>query len=279
MKNRRYSGNDKHLGPFTLSAHDGTWKPLGLVLDSGGSGDSNVGCHLLMHGFGRTLILELPTLFKPWSQWVDCSGYGWAKTKDAGYWDVHATRYGFSVSDGFLQVFHGPQTMDSKTTKSKSYFLPWTQWRHIRFSLFDLNGDHFWTQFEEDRKKGDEQFQKQMDAEKDCPKAYFLIEDYDGEAITVTTHIQEREWRFGAGYFKWLSLFTRPKIRRSLDLQFGSETGKDKGSWKGGTMGHGIDMLPGELHESAIRRYCEQEHRSKNGSYRIKFVGIAPTNP
>lgn len=38
-----------------------------------------------------------------------------------------------------------------------------------------------------------------------------------------------------AGWFKWLSWFGRPKIRRSLDIQFSSETGPEKGSWKGGT--------------------------------------------
>jgi hypothetical protein len=31
-----------------------------------------------------------------------------------------------------------------------------------------------------------------------------------------------------------------------------------KGSWKGGTVGHSIAMLPGELHGAAFARYCEQ---------------------
>ena len=41
---------------------------------------------------------------------------------------------------------------------------------------------------------------------------------------------------------------------------------------KGGTVGHSIDMLPGELHEAAFRRYCEKEHRAKGRRYRIKFL-------
>lgn len=44
----------------------------------------------------------------------------------------------------------------------------------------------------------------------------------------------------------------------TLDLEFSSEVGRRKGSWKGGTLGHGIEMLPGELHEAAFRRYCAQ---------------------
>lgn len=72
---------------------------------------------------------------------------------------------------------------------------------------------------------------------------------------------------------KWLSWFRQPKIRRVLDISFSNETGPEKGSWKGGVMGDGIDMLPGELHEAAFRRYCEQEHRSKYRSYRVTFLG------
>jgi hypothetical protein len=51
----------------------------------------------------------------------------------------------------------------------------------------------------------------------------------------------------------------RNTVRRSLDLQFSAEVGKRKGSWKGGTIGHSIDMMPGELHEAAFRRYCAQQ--------------------
>lgn len=88
------------------------------------------------------------------------------------------------------------------------------------------------------------------------------------------THIEEREWKFGTGWFRWLSWFRKPKVSRSLDIRFSEEVGKDKGSWKGGKVGHGIDMLPGELHEAAFRRYCEKEHSAKDGKYRVTFVGV-----
>ena len=98
-------------------------------------------------------------------------------------------------------------------------------------------------------------------------------DDSDGSLVVASTHIEEREWRLGTGLFRWLSWFVKPKIRRSLSIEFSSEVGPEKGSWKGGLMGTGIDMLPGELHEAAFRRYCAQEHRSKYGRYRLTFVG------
>lgn len=278
---RRYSGNDKHLGPFTWSGHGNEqWRPLGVVLDSGGEEESQGGCHLLLHAFGRTLILELPQIIKPWRQWVDTSKYTWSKGPGSGYWDRHANRYGFTISDGFLQVFLGPQTHDSVTTKSWCTHLPWTQWRHIRHSLYDLEGKHYWTEWQRPRSFPFRDNWAAGHAVKEaCPSAKFLIQDFDGERIQAVTRIEERVWKFGEGWFKWLSWFRSDKVRRSLDISFAAEVGNEKGSWKGGLMGTSIEMLPGELHEAAFRRYCEQEHRDKGGRYRISFVGVAEPVP
>lgn len=143
-------------------------------------------------------------------------------------------------------------------------------------SLYDAAGAEFWTQIER-RGNGTKyrDFDAQLEAEARCDKVAFLIDDYDGERITATTHIEEREWKFGEGWFRWLSLFRRNMVRRSLSIGFDKETGPEKGSWKGGTMGTGIEMLPGELHEAAFRRYCEQDHSSKYRHYRVTFVGRA----
>ena len=103
------------------------------------------------------------------------------------------------------------------------------------------------------------------DLEKSCPTVEFTFRDFDGEEIIATTKIEEREWKFGTGYFKWLSMFRRPKVRRVLDLSFSAETGRRKGSWKGGTVGHSIEMIPGELHEAAFRRYCAEHEMTFGG--------------
>ena len=124
-------------------------------------------------------------------------------------------------------------------------------------SLYDLKGRHFWTDpSAAGRLLGMDRFDQYRAAKDECPSVTFSFADFDGENLTATTQIEDREWRFGEGWFKWLSWFRQPKIRRSLDINFSSGTGPRKGSWKGGTTGHGIDLLPGELHESAFRRYC-----------------------
>ncbi|MES2348328.1 MAG: hypothetical protein V4641_12245 [Pseudomonadota bacterium] len=274
-RKRRYSDHNRHFGPFTFSRHGSeSWRPLGIVLDSGDD-DESPGCHVRVQGFGYTLVCELPAILKPWRQWVDTSKYSWSKGS-GGYWDVHSQEYGATVSDGFVQVFLGPQTHDSTTTKSWCTHLPWTQWRYYRHSLYDTDGALFWSGVENgkgDRNTRAAAREAASYAKEACPTVTFLIEDFDGERITATTLMEQREWKFGTGHFRWLSWFRKDMVRRSLDISFDKETGTEKGSWKGGTTGCGIDMLPGELHEQAFRRYCEQDHRSKSGKYAVRYVG------
>ncbi len=254
-KRIRWSDNDRYFGPFTYARDSRHYRPFSVMLGSGS--EDYPECRLRLSGFGHTLLIALPAIIKPWRHWVDTSHYGWSDNPSGGYWDEHGTEYGFTLVEGALHLHYGPQTHDSETTKSKCWFLPWRSWRHVRHTLYDLEGAFFadlpkWGF----RHKNGWEVRNAIEAA--CPTASFEFDDFDGERITAKTKIEEREWRFGEGKFKWLSLFRRNKISRSLDIQFSAETGERKGSWKGGTIGHSIGMLPGELHEAAFRRYCAE---------------------
>ena len=60
------------------------------------------------------------------------------------------------------------------------------------------------------------------------------------------------------------------------DQHFGPITYGRAGSWRPLrlVLSSGIDMLPGELHEQAMRRFCNQEHRSKYRPYNMKFIEV-----
>lgn len=272
----RLTDNDRHFGPITYARCSPSWRPIRLVYSSGANEDSEGPNTLTAYAFGWIACLRLPRLLDDYRVRHIARSWDAATVARMGrnwYEERFPREYGFSLSDGFLQLFLGAQTHDSTTTQSWSTHLPWTQWRFHRFSLYDATGAEFWAQIE-CRGNGVKlrDYEAQSQAESRCDKALFLIDDFDGERITATTHIEEREWKFGEGWFRWLSLFRRTKVRRSLSIQFDKECGPEKGSWKGGTTGTGIDMLPGELHEAAFRRYCDQEHRSKYRPYRVTFV-------
>jgi len=44
------------------------------------------------------------------------------------------------------------------------------------------------------------------------------------------------------------------RIRESIDVAFSEEVGERTGSWKGGTIGCGYDLLPGETMSQSLRR-------------------------
>ena len=260
MKAIRWSANDRYFGPFTYAA--GGYTRFAVILGSGDDADYP-GCRLRISAFNRTLILALPPIIKPWRKWVDTSRYEWSQNQNGGYWATGEREYGFTYSEGHLSVALGRVTNDSSTEQRWGCFLPWTQWRHVRHSLYDRDG-HLFAHMPQGRFLDTRDESARLDEA--CPTISFAFADFDGEQLIATTRIEEREWRFGTGYFKWLSLFRRPKICRSLGIYFSGETGTRKGSWKGGTIGHSIDMLPGELHEAAFRRYCAEHDMTFGGA-------------
>lgn len=271
LKASRWGDSDRYFGPFTWS-YSTDYPHWAVILRSQ---DGGAPCSLRL-SFGKaTLIVSLPGIVRPHRTKVYPKSWDAETVKRLGrdwYWDIDHREYGFSLTDGHLSVRFGRRggaCMDSSIAQQWGCFLPWTEWRHVRYSIYGLEGEHVYT---EPNNRGTCDWDARRSAEASCPKVLFRAEDFDGQEIVATTKIQEYEWRFGAGWFKWLSWFRRPKIRRSLDIRFSDETGPEKGSWKGGTVGTSIDMLPGEDHEAAFRRYCDEEHRSKHRKYRMKFL-------
>lgn len=282
MRAIRWGDNDRYFGPFTFALSD-HYRTFALCLRSSDDEDRLASFRL---SIGRWSFLSTVPgwLIRPEKKRVEAKYWSAADIARMGrdwYWDITPREYGISINDGHLSLHYGRVTNDSSTEQYWGCFLPGTQWRHIRRSFYDLDGKHFWSEIDAETravnklggKVPGERWEIIRKWEEMCPKAKFLIHDFDDKEITATTHIEEREWRFGTGWFKWLSLFRKAKIRRTLDISFSDETGPEKGSWKGGTIGTSIEMLPGEDHETAFRRYCEGERRSKYRKYSVKFAG------
>lgn len=263
----RWSDSDRYFGPFTYARSRD--RKIAVMLGSG-DGDDYPGCRLRVSIGRTTLIVSLPAIIKPWRKWHEITTEPTRSRmieqgREPGYWDSYAREYGFTTFDGSLHLHYGPQTHDSDTDKVKVWFYPWREHRQVRHSLYDLEGEHFADLPEWGfRHKNGWTVKKAI--EEACPAARFDFDDFDGERIIATCKIEEREWRRGKGIFRLLFL-GRNRVSRSLDLSFSQEIGPRKGSWKGGTIGHSIAMLPGELHEAAFRRYCAQ--------HALTFVGEA----
>lgn len=79
-----------------------------------------------------------------------------------------------------------------------------------------------------------------------------------GEAQDRGATITIQEWETRRRWLWWCAPLAR--VRRSIDVKFSGEVGERTGSWKGGTVGCGWTMLPGELPVHALRR-MERERK------------------
>jgi hypothetical protein len=232
-----------------------------------GDGEDYSGCRFIMAFYKWFISISLPPIIKPKEEKVIARSWNAEDVKRMGrnwYINYNEKRYGVSYGDNHLSFKYGLNGIrnSSKEQKSWGFFLPWNEWDMVRHSLYDLEGKEFWTfkgKFTFRPREGSTEksaYDQFCEAKEKCPKVTFSFKDFDDEEILATTFIEEREWHRGEKMFKWLRYFCTPRISRSLDIHFSKETGKRKGSWKGGTIGHGINMLDGELHEDAFKRYC-----------------------
>ncbi|MES2634045.1 MAG: hypothetical protein V4669_13810 [Pseudomonadota bacterium] len=270
----RLTDNDRNFGPITIGERSKTWRPLRATIESGD--EEHPGCCIQFGALGWLVRIAIPSIIKPWRQWVDTSKYPWSNPA-GGHWDIHRREYGFSLSDGFLQVFFGAQTDDSATDQNWCAHLPWTQWRFVGTRYYDLAGNLFESVSQKQKHADHRAYWAAREAlQARIPKVRFAFDDFDGERIHATCHIEESECHFGKGWFTWLGFFRPARLRRSMHIEFDKEVGREKGSWKGGTLGHGIDLLPGELHEAAFRRYCAEGSPSRRGEKGgMTFIGQA----
>lgn len=94
--------------------------------------------------------------------------------------------------------------------------------------------------------------------EKAQPYYLFEILDYDKEKIQVVARLERNTYSYGNGKFtRWLmKFFKKPIVRTYLELEFLKEIGNRKGSWKGGTTGHAVEVLIDENPIETFKRYC-----------------------
>lgn len=75
---------------------------------------------------------------------------------------------------------------------------------------------------------------------------------------TATVTVERRSWCWKVRPFRWLRW---PRmVRTSIDVQFSDEVGEETGSWKGGCVGTGHEMKPGERPVDTLRR-MERERK------------------
>jgi len=123
------------------------------------------------------------------------------------------------------------------------YHFPW-DWKHHRTSVFTEDGLMV--------KRSDGEYKPPYsDKRKVYVESYqYLLNSGVIQVRIATFYVDEMEWR--RKFLKWTPMFN--KVKRSIWVDFDDEVGEGTGSWKGGTMGCGYNLNPGETPTECLRR-------------------------
>lgn len=128
-------------------------------------------------------------------------------------------------------------------SKCKILYYPWADYICVRDQLMDEYGNLWnrpkWITFRDGTR----------DKEDEPPNLYERLVPYkyklkNGQVqnVMAKVKVEEREWRLRL--LQWTQLFN--KVNRCIWVEFDHEVGERTGSFKGGVMGCGYTMLPGE---------------------------------
>jgi len=130
-------------------------------------------------------------------------------------------------------------------SKYKSFSFPFVNYQWIRTSILLKDGT-----WEHEVKGKRKEFWKDEWKAKQKSWTYDYTDSYDGEIIPTTIYVEEMEWRPKG--LTWIKLFAR--TRRGIDIHFSKGIGSGKGSWKGGCIGCGYEMLKVESPLECLKR-------------------------
>lgn len=215
-------------------------------------------CNLHFAIAGHSWWFQIPELFKPRKKWVDTSKESWSTNPSGGYWDYTKREYGINITEDSVHVYYGiqPGSWSSRDKKNSDHVkVIWIPWKNMTFQHEEFFTPKWSSYTILADKNGRTDLAERRRIEEGVNKIKFQFNDYDGEEIVATCYISKRMWRHGISWCKWLGYIRKPLVKYTLDLEFSKETGYNKGSWKGGTMGHSVELAYGEDPLEAFKRY------------------------
>ena len=170
-----------------------------------------------------------------------------------GIQDCESAAWGFNYHGNTIWIYIGGGGNFSGGKKWKTFTMPW-EYTWVRTSLL-LSDQKSW-EHETPKKRESFYTDKWKDPNVVFIKTLPYLDKYDNTSLLATIRVEEREWR--RRFLKWTKMFS--KTRKTIAIEFSSEVGKRKGSWKGGCVGCSYDILPGETPFECLKR-MEKERK------------------
>ena len=160
-------------------------------------------------------------------------------------------KWGIAIHNNTFWIYRGGKGNMNGGNKWWTWNIPFITKDWVRTSVLLKDGT-----WEHSRPYDRRDFYKDEWKEKQMSWKYDYTDSYDGEVIPTIIYKQEMEWR--PKWLKWTKLFNI--VSSEIDIHFSKECGKEKGSWKGGTIGCGYTLLPNEEPLDCLKR-MERERK------------------
>lgn len=207
--------------PGRFEVYWNRWALAGEVIYSGSDEDS------------WPWMLHLHLLFLSAFIHIPCQ---WIPKSKREAWRREWQRWGLSQCDDAVHLHWNE--------KSTVWWIPWVSKVHQRHEVRCADGA--WVPFVGSWEQG-----KEPDEREEFTFPYhYLLRNWTVQERIATVFVERQSWR--PRWFTWTSLFE--KSRQSIDVHFSDEVGERTGSWKGGCIGCGWEMLPNETPQQTLRR-------------------------
>lgn len=164
---------------------------------------------------------------------------------DSGLDTCVAPQYGIVIHNDTFWVYIGGK-MDEGWNQCQqkwiTWDLPWLTWIHDGHYIKNKNGEmQLMT-----KDMSPWEFRKESALSEESDYQYFLRSG-KVQNVKATVTQEKRIW-----HRKWLPFVKM--IKNTIDVEFNQEVGEESGSWKGGCVGCGYDMLTNETMMGTLRR-------------------------
>lgn len=211
---------------------------------------------------GEHMMLIASTMFHQFFYYIP----SWKVPEGVDRWNDESYRFGFYLYDDNPKKLFTTMNLYWRSW-NKTLWMPWNYELH-HLILEGQDGARYIEFYGDNRKRNKraEKYNCKPIPVKDTydiyhnPKFYwqepyeYVLKSGNVQRCIGMYHIEEREWRPRGT--KFIPIFKL--THRDLEINLTDEIGERAGSWKGGTMGFGRRMLPGETPQEAYHRIMKE---------------------
>lgn len=157
-------------------------------------------------------------------------------------------RYGFAVHNDTFWLYRGGDYKDGQCQNQWiSWYLPFFSYEFDGHWIYNKKAEWVQMRFRRGAGKLDPYEFRKTDALNYVYPYAYKLKNGTVQERTATCTIERRKW-----HRKWFPFLIKEST--VIDIEFDDEVGERSGSWKGGTLGCGYELLPDETVYACLKR-------------------------